>query len=34
MTPVELAWSAGLFEGEGSVRINTATRRNLGELYT
>lgn len=30
--PVELAWAAGLFEGEGSVRINSATKRNLGHL--
>lgn len=32
MTRLELAWAAGLFEGEGSVRINKATRRNLGHL--
>lgn len=32
MTPDELAWAAGMFEGEGSVRINIATQRNLGAL--
>jgi hypothetical protein len=30
----ELAWAAGLFEGEGSVRINPRTRKNLGALLT
>jgi hypothetical protein len=29
---LDLAWAAGMFEGEGSVRINTPTRRNLGAL--
>lgn len=28
----DLAWAAGIIEGEGSVRINSATRRNLGAL--
>lgn len=28
----ELAWAAGLFEGEGTIRINKATKRNLGAL--
>lgn len=32
MDVVDLAWAAGLFEGEGTVRINTATKRNLGHL--
>lgn len=32
MTPVELAWAAGLFEGEGNIRINKPTKRNLGAL--
>lgn len=32
MSPVDLAWAAGLFEGEGSVRINSPTQRNLGAL--
>lgn len=32
MEPLELAWAAGLFEGEGSIRINKPTRRNLGAL--
>lgn len=32
MTPLELAWAAGMFEGEGSVRINKATKRNHGAL--
>jgi hypothetical protein len=32
MNPVDLAWAAGMFEGEGSVRINSPTRRNLGAL--
>lgn len=32
MTPLDLAWAAGLFEGEGSIRINVPTRRNLGAL--
>lgn len=29
---LELAWAAGLFEGEGTIRINSATKRNLGHL--
>jgi hypothetical protein len=32
MTPVELAWAAGLFEGEGSVRISKPAFRNWGTL--
>lgn len=32
LSVVELAWAAGMFEGEGSVRINSATTRNLGAL--
>jgi hypothetical protein len=32
LTPIDLAWVAGLFEGEGSIRINTPTRRNRGHL--
>lgn len=28
LSVAELAWAAGFFEGEGSVRINSATRRN------
>lgn len=32
MTDVELAWAAGLFEGEGTVRINKPGRRNWGHL--
>lgn len=32
MTERELAWAAGLFEGEGSVRINPPTRSNMGHL--
>jgi hypothetical protein len=32
MTPRELSWAAGLFEGEGTIRINCATARNLGHL--
>jgi hypothetical protein len=32
MTPVELAWAAGLFEGEGSVRISKPAARNWGSL--
>lgn len=27
-----LAWMAGVFEGEGSIRINRPTRQNLGSL--
>jgi hypothetical protein len=32
MTPIELAWAAGLFEGEGTVRINKPSPRNWGAL--
>ena len=32
MTERELAWAAGLFEGEGSIRINKPGRRNWGHL--
>lgn len=32
MTREDLAFAAGLMEGEGSVRINKATKRNLGHL--
>ena len=32
MTERELVWAAGLFEGEGTVRINKPTRRNCGTL--
>jgi hypothetical protein len=32
VTERELAWAAGLFEGEGSIRIGTVTPRNLGVL--
>lgn len=32
LTPLDLAWVAGMFEGEGSIRINTPTRRNQGHL--
>lgn len=32
LLPTELAWAAGMFEGEGSVRINSSTARNLGAL--
>lgn len=34
MTAVELAWAAGLFEGEGTVRINKPSnnRKNCGSL--
>lgn len=28
----DLAWAAGLFEGEGTVRINKPSRRNTGAL--
>jgi len=28
----ELAWAAGLFEGEGTVRINALSKRNTGAL--
>ena len=32
MNDIELAWAAGLFEGEGTVRINKPTKRNAGHL--
>lgn len=32
MTDLELAWAAGLFEGEGSVRISKPADRNWGSL--
>src|SRR5215475_14007114 len=32
MTDVELAYAAGMFEGEGSIRINKPTRSNKGHL--
>lgn len=32
MTDGELAWAAGLFEGEGSVRISKPALRNWGSL--
>lgn len=32
MTDVELSWAAGMFEGDGCVRISTATPRGLGAL--
>lgn len=32
MIEVELAWAAGLFEGEGSVRISKPAARNWGSL--
>lgn len=32
MTPTELAWAAGLFEGEGTIRINKPSMRNWGTL--
>lgn len=32
METSELAWAAGLFEGEGCIRINKSTKRNLGAL--
>lgn len=31
---VHPAWAAGFFDGEGMVRINKATKRNLGALIT
>ena len=31
-TERELAWAAGLFEGEGTIRINKATSRNYGHV--
>lgn len=33
MRAVDVAWAAGVFEGEGSIGINTPTKRNLGHLY-
>lgn len=32
MTPRELSWAAGFFEGEGSVRISKPAARNWGSL--
>lgn len=32
LAEADLAWAAGLFEGEGSVRINKPARRNWGSL--
>lgn len=32
MTELELAWAAGLFEGEGTVRINKPSLRNWGAV--
>lgn len=32
MSETELAWAAGLFEGEGTVRINKPSPRNWGTL--
>lgn len=32
MNALELAWAAGMFEGEGSIRINKPTKRNRGAL--
>jgi len=32
MTDLELAWAAGLFEGEGTIRISKPARRNWGTL--
>ena len=32
MNELELAWAAGFFEGEGSVRISKASYRNYGAL--
>ena len=32
MNEAELAWSAGFFDGEGSVSIARATKQNLGSL--
>lgn len=32
MTDIELAWAAGLFEGEGTVRISRPAPRNWGSL--
>lgn len=32
MTDLEMAWAAGLFEGEGTVRINKPSVRNWGAL--
>jgi hypothetical protein len=31
-SPIELAFAAGIMEGEGSVRINALTKRNKGHL--
>ena len=32
ISDIDLAWAAGLFEGEGSVRIEKPNKRNLGCL--
>lgn len=32
ISATEAAWAAGMFEGEGSVRLNKPTARNLGAL--
>ena len=32
MTNETLSWMAGVFESEGSIRINTVTKRNRGNL--
>lgn len=32
MNDIELAWAAGLFEGEGSISISKPTHRNWGHL--
>lgn len=34
LSDVELAWAAGLFEGEGSIRIARPTERNRGGVLT
>lgn len=33
MTPIELAWAAGFFEGEGTVRITRPSAKNWGTLW-
>ncbi len=32
MKTISLAWAGGLFCGEGTIRINKATKRNLSHL--
>src|SRR5215471_3278635 len=32
ITPLELAWAAGLFEGEGCIRINPPANHNYGHI--